>query len=315
MSTQLVPIQTPHALQRAPLDTEQVDLIKRTICKGATDDELKLFVGQANRTGLDPFSRQIHAVKRWDSKERREVMSIQVGIDGFRLIAERTGRYQGQLGPYWCGEDEVWKDVWISSKPPLASKVGVIKEGFKEPLWSVARWESYVQRTREGNPTQFWARMADVMLSKCAEALALRKAFPQELSGLYTGEEMAQADNDAPVERNVPSQKVREAAGIKELPQPDSPSPDEWEGSQGVPPDDGDFEQAIDPEAVIGQAQIRMFNAALRQFKVPAKRAQEIVQGVAGVTSVKDIPMKWFGAILESIESAGKVILAGEKPL
>src|SRR3990167_5876769 len=116
------------------MSRDQIELIKATICKGATDDELKLFVMTAERTGLDPFARQVFAVKRYDSKLGREVMAIQVSIDGFRLVSERSGKYAGQLGPFWTNDGKEWLEVWLDKTPPKAAKGGILRSDFKEPL-------------------------------------------------------------------------------------------------------------------------------------------------------------------------------------
>lgn len=170
---------------------ERLDLLKRTYAKGCTDDEWELFVAICKRTGLDPFTKQIYPVKRWDKKAAREVMTPQTGIDGYRAIAERTGTYAGSDDPVYDVENE-----------PHPNKATVtvwrLIAGQRVPFSASARWNEYVQKDREGRPTKFWAQMPYLMLGKVAESLALRKAFPNDLSGLYTKEEMDQADNGAP---------------------------------------------------------------------------------------------------------------------
>lgn len=171
-----------------PIGNEQIQLIKSTIAFGATDNELKLFLYQCERTGLDPLAKQIYSIKRAGK------MVTQIGIDGARLVAQRTGRYAGQDGPYWCGDDGQWVDVWLSKEAPRAAKVNVYLMGVERGTPGVAHWNEYAQ-IYNNKPSDMWGRMPALMLAKCAEMLALRKAFPQELSGLYTQEEMGQADN------------------------------------------------------------------------------------------------------------------------
>jgi phage recombination protein Bet len=161
---------------------EQTQLISSTIAPGCTPDELKLFAYACQRTGLDPFSKQIYAIKRGGK------MTIQAGIDGLRAISERTGQLDGSE-TYWCGEDGQWQDVWLAAKPPAAAKVIIYRKGCAHPFSGVARFADY--NAGQG----LWSKMGATMIAKCAEALALRKAFPANLSGVYTTDEMEQAED------------------------------------------------------------------------------------------------------------------------
>lgn len=179
------------------MTSDQISLLRRTVTANLSEDEHALFLAACERTGLDPFGRYLYV-----THHGREAQ-IQTSIDGMRLTAERTGKYAGQVGPHWCGADGAWKSIWTSNQPPVAARVGILRSDFQKPIWGKALYSEFTQGT------EFWDRMACNQIAKCAEALGFRKAFPRELSGLYTTEEMAQAKRvyaGEPVSRNQPFQ-------------------------------------------------------------------------------------------------------------
>ena len=181
---------------------EQTALISSTIAPGCTADELKLFAYACQRTGLDPFSKQIYAIKRGGK------LTIQAGIDGLRSIAERTGQLDGSLTE-WCGDDGVWSDVWLGSKPPAAAKTIIYRKGCSHPFVGVARFQDY--NAGQG----LWSKMPSAMLAKCSEALALRKAFPADMSGVYTVDEMEQAEPVTVTATATPAPALAPAGDVK----------------------------------------------------------------------------------------------------
>lgn len=181
----------------------QMELIKSQIAKGCTPLEIEYFIGVCQRTGLDPFQRQIYAIRRKDNGADK--MVIQTGIDGYRLIADRTDRYAGSDDPVHH-YDATGK--LIRSVVTVWKIVGGVRCSFS----ASALWSEYYQ-----DKNFMWNRMPCTMLAKCAEALALRKAFPADLSGLYTTEEMMQADAAASAKPALRAPKAVED-GVKVMP-------------------------------------------------------------------------------------------------
>ncbi len=152
---------------------EQVDLIKDTVCKGASDDELKLFLYTCKRTGLDPMMKQIYSIPRGGMR------TTQTSIDGFRAIAERTGKYAPGLPTQFTYD----KDGSLLSATAFVKKL--TSDGTWHEVSATIFWREFVN---VGN--KFHKTMPHVMAAKTAEAAALRRAFPMEFSGLYATEEM-----------------------------------------------------------------------------------------------------------------------------
>jgi phage recombination protein Bet len=214
----------------------KLDQLRRLIATDCNPTEFELFVTVCKHTGLDPFARQIYPIKRGNK------LTIQVGIDGFRLVAQRSGEYEGQEGPYWADAEGRWHDVWTKDEAPMAAKVGVWRKGFRRPVWGVAKFTAYSQTDRNGNLTDMWRFMGDNQIAKCAEAQALRKAFPMELSNVYTDEEMEQAgtpDNldkqTGELTRAAPKQQAKaKAAAAPAAPKVRRPEPKDKEALDAI---------------------------------------------------------------------------------
>lgn len=234
---------------------QEAALVQLGIAEAPKADQA-VFLHQCQRTGLDPFARQIYMIGRWSKQGTK--YTIQTSIDGFRLIGRRAanaGRETLELtDTEWCGPDGVWRDVWLSQDPPAAARVAIIRNGGRFP--AVALFHEYAGTTKNGDLTQMWREKGALMIAKCAEALAWRKAFPQDLSGLYTSDEMQQADRD-----NAPRQQAAPAP---------SASPAELVDDQGV--------TLITPEQ---QARIA---ALMTQLNLDKAAMLDIASGIAGRT-------------------------------
>lgn len=205
--------------------------------------EVFAFLHLCQRAQLDPFANEAYLIGRKErvNGQERTKYTVQTGIDGFRTIAERTGQYQGKEGPWWCGPDGQFTDVWLGDGPPAAARITIHRAGIG-PLTATVLYKEFVplKKVWEGTgntrrpkrdesgaevtePMGMWPKMPAHMLAKCAEALAIRQAFPRQVGGIYVEEEMHQADARAAEEAEAERARQR-----RELVQrlPAGPGPD-----------------------------------------------------------------------------------------
>ena len=153
------------------ISPEKEQMIRNVICKGASQDEIDVFLMVCRHVRLDPIMKQIYLVPRWDSEARKNVYTAQTSIDGFRLIADRTGRYAPGGRP-----------VFEYKNDKLFSATSFIKKQTSDGTWHIveatAFYDEYVQKKKDGTVTKFWNEKEHLMLAKCAESLCFRKAFP-----------------------------------------------------------------------------------------------------------------------------------------
>lgn len=219
---------------------KQLDLIQRTVAPGLNQEEFALFCHVARVRHLDPLQRQIHAVKRnvWNKTLNNsrggydQVMTIQTGIDGYRSIANRTGLYMPSdkaASLEDAGKPEMRITMWVKKYHPVS--------GSWHEFSATAYYREFVQTRKDeklGNvPNSMWEKMPVNQLTKCAEALALRKGWPEELGGIYVDEEMQHADSPTtlpPEPGNKQTDKTKKELGTLRT----SSQPNRGHGNEGT---------------------------------------------------------------------------------
>lgn len=211
----------------------QIAALAQIGLENVPDGDRQVFFHQSKRTGLDPFAKQIYMIGRNaevdveetnpDTGNTRKVKkyvtryTIQIGIDGYRLLTRRAadanGDTLGMEGPLWCDDDGVWRDVWPEGKPPTAAKFILFRNG--EPFPFVAHYSEYVQTNRSGEPNSMWKKMPRNQLAKCAEVGACRRAYPADFSGLVFSE-AAVIDQEGNTIQDAPRAPTR-ARGVGKL--------------------------------------------------------------------------------------------------
>jgi phage recombination protein Bet len=293
---------------------EQVDLIKRTVARGASDDEFAIFMSQARRLGLDPFAKQIYSIRRWNSETRQDESVTQTGIDGLRVVAERTGQYRPGPKPTYTYDREARL---------LSATASVYRWYPADQQWHLtevdAYLDEYIQTRKDGSPTRFWSRMPRSQLAKCAEALALRRAFPLDLSGVYAHEEMPPLDEEdqprqvaPPIPPAKPTRARRAAA----------PAPEPATRADDRADDAVDAE--VEPAAETAAEEPRPQSAAPgpAAAEVPweedeGEPPREVERAVADMLSAArafaagTIPLDGAGGVGERMDAAGARVAAG----
>lgn len=247
---------------------ERMAVVRNVLAPELNDQELSLFALVAQRSGLDPFARQIYAVKRSGR------VTFQTGIDGYRSIAERTSEYGGsdepEFGPMTGGHPE-WARVTVYR----------LRGGQRIPQPATAYWDEF----HPGGNAPMWTKMPRNQLAKCAEALALRKAFPYVFADIYTDTEMEQsgaATNAAAASAaSQPTARERLAARRAALEQPVG---DPAQAEDGEFRDLGDADSGDDGLEAPGASTGLALTAA--EFKAYLRDAG--IEDAAFVTSVKE---------------------------
>lgn len=215
------------SLQGVSFTPAQLQIIKTSVAPGLIGHEFDLFIEQARLYGLSPIKKQIYgiiymrrvkndATNAWESERQ---LTLITSIQGLRTIAARTGKYRpdDRATRYTKAEKTPANPAGIESAEVTVYTQDSSGEWY--PAIGVADWDEFAPiHGKKGTPTGKWGDMPKLMLAKCAEAQALRRAFPDDIGSLYEQSEMDQAEGekwtDATATEIVEAQEILDRRAI-----------------------------------------------------------------------------------------------------
>lgn len=197
------------------MSVEELKTLRETEWSHGTFEEFTHAIQQSAARRLHPMRGHVYARGQWIKSERREKLQLGIKIDGLRRIAERSGEYAGQRGPFWYDQDGERHEVWLKDEHPAACVVEILRHDFETPMRGIARWDDYAPYHYNKDEGEYelaymWDNMDAHMLAKCAEAGGHRKAF--QVGDLYIEEEMHQEEVSEGDARREPADAHEETA-------------------------------------------------------------------------------------------------------
>jgi phage recombination protein Bet len=189
-------------------ENELIDVLRNSLYPGAKPESIKLVLGYCRARGLDPMKKPVHVVPMYNREAGGVIDVVMPGVNSYRTDAARTGEYVGKSEPEY-GPDTTKSLGGVETTFPLWCKIVVKRLIHGKECEFVAKeyWlENYATKKRDTQaPNDMWFRRPYGQLAKCAEAQALRMAFPEETGGTNTNDEMegktfagTTIDSDAP---------------------------------------------------------------------------------------------------------------------
>lgn len=176
-------------------DNELITVLQSSLYPGATIGSVQMVLNYCAAAGLDPMQKPVHIVPIWDAKAKTMRDVIMPGIGLYRTQAARSGNYAGVSDAEY-GPDTTEKLGGVEITYPVWCKVSVkrlLTNGQVAEFSATERWkENYAVKGGQEKsiaPNAMWMKRPYAQLAKCAEAQALRKAFP-EFGSAATADEM-----------------------------------------------------------------------------------------------------------------------------